>query len=318
MFPRFLLVFSLFFSFKITAHDFNFEPILITNMENTSVFPRNYRITKIPQLTNTSPPNWKGFDSLNLIGSAQFSKASLELVLENLSVTPCHIHILDLREEWHGFINGAAVSWYAFNDWNNVGKTQHQIECEEKELLNSLLKQKEIQIGKIINKRSKEQLPPEIILQPSIKVETTQTERELVCSYGLKYVNIPITDHIRPNDYQVDRFIDFICTLQKNEWVYIHCAAGIGRTSTFMIMCDMMMNAKNVSFKDIIDRQTLIGGKAIMQSTSKHWKIEIIKDRQKFLKDFYDYCKTNQNHFKTTWSRYLIDKKIPTIDKRTT
>ena len=41
------------------------------------------------------------------------------------------VTVFDLRQEDHGFINGEPVSWYATNNWANVGKTQSEIVAEE-------------------------------------------------------------------------------------------------------------------------------------------------------------------------------------------
>ena len=41
---------------------------------------------------------------------------------------------------------------------------------------------------------------------------------------------------------------------------HFHCKEGIGRTTTFMIMYDIMKNYKEVSLNDIIKRQYLPSG----------------------------------------------------------
>jgi len=68
-----------------------------------------------------------------------------------------------------------------------------------------------------------------------------------------------------------------------------------------MSMYDMMHNAKNVSFEDIMKRQTLIGGSDLLNVDDK----DKSETRLDFTKKFYNYCKENQDGFQTSWSQWL-------------
>lgn len=285
----------------------NFEPTLILNAPNERNLPRNFRTSRtvFPEISDL--PTRKGLNELNILGSGQFSEASFLSVMEEVG-HPSDLVVVDLREECHGFINGQGVSLYGFRDWTNIGKTKEAIVKEEREFLDGLPKEAVI-IGKIINKRSKEDLYPELDFLPPVKIEKAETEEELIHRLGYEYIRIPLTDHIRPSDYSVDRFVEFIRELPPKKHLYFHCAAGVGRTSIFMLMFDMMKNARNVSFEDITKRQMLIGGKEFLVLSEKPWKKKISQDKIDFLKSFYDYCRSNEDNFKTYWSHYLIHQK---------
>ena len=76
----------------------------------------------------------------------------------------------------------------------------------------------------------------------------------------------------------------------------MHCPAGRGRTTTFLAMYDMMRNAVNVSFDDILARQAMIGGKDLTEPFAiGDWRYEHHFERLQFLMDFYNYCLENPN-----------------------
>lgn len=81
----------------------------------------------------------------------------------------------------------------------------------------------------------------------------------------------------------------------------------MGRTTTFMVMYDMMHNAKKVSYNDIMKREVLIGGSDILSVSDENKKNES-KSRSDFIKEFYNYCHDNNDGFQTSWSQWLKNK----------
>src|SRR5262245_9771334 len=56
--------------------------------------------------------------ALRCSGSAQPSAAAfLEIRCRLAHVRTDDLYVVDLRQESHGFVNGAAVSWYAAHNW---------------------------------------------------------------------------------------------------------------------------------------------------------------------------------------------------------
>lgn len=281
--------------------------LLAINANNEAVLPRNFRSTTDPFKINTPPlPSREGFDSLRLSGSAQFSEKSLEIMLKQLK-NPPNFYILDLREEYHGFIDGTPISWYALRNWSNVGKTVEEIEQGEKQLLDQALKKKNVLLARIVDKYIGDHEEYDYSSIP-IKVNSAITEEQLAAKYQLKYKRLPVTDHSPPTGYSIDRFVSFVKELPEDHWLHIHCAAGMGRTTTFMAMYDMMKNAKKVSFEDIMRRQWYIGGRNLIEISNTYWKHQLSIDRLGLLRKFYDYARTNQDNFETTWSKYVVLK----------
>jgi predicted protein tyrosine phosphatase len=282
------------------------EGLFVHNMDNDSILPRNFRTTK-DSFPKHAPKNLsrKGFDQLNISGSAQFSEKSFSHMIDTLQQSN-PIYILDFREEYHGFLNGAAVSWYAMRNWENVGKSLKEIEKTEKSLLKQSLAQKDVILKRIVFKDINDGEEYEAASIP-FSIERVSTEKEMVKKYQAHYIRIPVTDHCLPADYSVDRFIEFVKKLPKKYWLHFHCAAGRGRTTTFMIMFDMMKNAKKLPFEEIVSRHHYIGGNNFLEKTEIEWKKKIIAiEKAPFLKKFYDYCRSNNDQFKTTWSLYRL------------
>ncbi len=284
------------------------QAIVILNMNNNPNLPRNFRTIKEDFKIETPHPlpTREGLERLNISGSAQFSEESLQMLIKQLGNSES-LYIIDLRQEFHGFVDSIAISWYKPpRNWENINKTLQEIEKGEKQLLYSLLRQKEVTLYRLIKKSHAESQLLQTEAVP-IEAERIATEQELVTKYGLGYLRIGVTDHLRPSDESVDRFITFMRDLPKERWVHIHCAAGIGRTTTFMSMYDMMLNAKHIKFEDIIKRQWLLGGANLKKLYhSNNWKQSYAEERLRFLQNFYEYCRTNIDNFQQSWSSYIL------------
>jgi hypothetical protein len=257
-------------------------------------------------LFNDNLPTNQGLEKLKVSGSAQFSEKGLSEILDILNLQT--LVLFDLREEPHGFINQIPVSWMKKNgDWPNLADSPREIEDDEKELLKKALKEKNITIYKVIKNRSEDDeiFRDEFVPIP-IEVQNISTERNLSAKLGLAYFRIPVTDHEKSRDNDVDAFLKYYLSRPDGSWTHLHCRGGRGRTSTFFIIVDMIHNAKTVSFEDIMDRQMLISQinfivpKSILQK--KHNKAFF--ERLDFLKEFYKYCKENDDNFKTSWTKW--------------
>lgn len=279
------------------------QPLLVIDMRDIADLPGHFRNTSMPipsQINNT------GFADLHAIASRQYSKQALEKILQKLNIKK--VLIVDLRQESHGFLNGEAISWYGKQDSANAGKKPQKIEKNQAYLLRELSKQKVATVFEIISKTADGEIdkvrPVELI------VHTTASESELAAANQMLYQRFYVQDFHPPERSEVDRFIKFANQIPPGEWVYFHCRGGSGRSTTFMTMYDMMHNAKKVSFKDILARQVAIGGKDLAQLPPPGtYKYKPALKRLLFIEIFYQYCQSNNDHFRTLWSDWLSGKK---------
>ncbi|WP_068470869.1 fused DSP-PTPase phosphatase/NAD kinase-like protein [Candidatus Protochlamydia phocaeensis] len=291
------------------------KSLLILNMKNEAALPRNFRTTQDAFKIKSLALSREGLNSLNLSGSAQFSENALGAILNHLNY-PSHFFIIDLRQEYHGFLNGTAVSWYGVRDWDNVGKPLEDILRNERFLLQDCLKRRTISLNLIVKKDKTGNKLPEVKQIP-FRVFNIATEREIANRYQVHYIRIPVTDHVKPTDEAVDLFISFVRNLPKDYWLHMHCAAGVGRTTTFMAMFDMIKNAKTVGLDDILKRQWSIGGLNFQNLSEKtSWKLPYAILRLRFLEDFYEYCRLYSGNWDKTWSLYMLEKQGKNPDGR--
>jgi len=235
--------------------------------------------------------NLTGLSNLNISGSKQFSSTNLPNIIHAIG-TNLPITVIDLRQESHGFINEFPVSWANDKNNANAGLSRGEVLLDEAEKLNSIKLNEPLTLYNY----------PEKTIIPT----TVQNEEQLTKANGVSYLRIPVTDGGLPNDAMVDFFINFVKSTPKDTWLHFHCKQGIGRTTTFMIMYDMMKNAKIVPANDIIKRQMLLAN-----FDSQEMNSFSTKSRISFLNEFYNYCKENNESFNVSWQNWKSSE--PTI-----
>lgn len=288
--------------------------ILILNMINEETLPRNFRTSQscLPS-SKGKMPSLEGLRELNISGSAQFSALSWRAIKEATHYKGSFFDV-DLREETHGFLNGSAISLYSPRDWGNRGKTDEEIRKEEDAWIRELSKEKIVDV-KIVEKK----IEGFINETSTIKVEVKKvlSEQDLIHENSSGYLRLYVSDHSAPTPEDVDLFIRFIKKIPIESWIHFHCAAGNGRTTTFMAIYDMMCNAKKVSLDDIVLRQHLLGGVNLFrQYDPLYWKFPYAKEKENFIRNFYEYARTNHDGFNTKWSKFLREKIKNGLGKR--
>jgi hypothetical protein len=280
------------------------SPVLIWDIDPklAKSLPRNFRTTDDPLKANKGQiPSDTGLADLHASGSGEFTADGLKLLLAR---TRGPVTVFDLRQETHIFVNGLPVSWFATNDWANVGRSQSAIEADENARVESLKPGSKIVVrpGAAVKKPGTASSAPQ-----NVTVEHASTERNLVNANQAASVRVTVTDHCRPLDDEVDRFILAVRALPENGWAHFHCEAGRGRTTTFMVLYDMLRNAARVSLEDIVRRQKILGyDYDVLQPVEPgNWKAPYTADRAAFVRAFYDYARANPNGRPQLWSEWL-------------
>jgi inositol hexakisphosphate len=298
----YILLYIVVFLAGVKAQDSN-RVYLIFDEPCSDSLPSAFRkMNGVFRLSATSMPSVSGLASLNASGSAQFCERSLKAVIKEINFKK--IIVVDLRQESHGFVNGMSLSWFGKYDWANVGLSRDQVEVREDFRLDSLESEKYIKVTRF-TKRDPVTYNPVEMETVKVEVQKTYVEEEFTEDYKLGYFRITVTNHRMPSIDDVDRFLKFARSL-RNTWLHFHGGAGAGRVTTFLAMYDMMRNAKKVSLDDILLRQYLLGGINLAKDDDlPEWDKSYATARTKFLKSFYDYCKTDQNGFNTVYSEWL-------------
>lgn len=227
--------------------------------------------------------NRQGMDRLHASASGQPSPAALKTLKEKIhDLDPdAKIFIIDLRQESHGFVNSLPVSWHVKNNGGNAGKNSAEVETDEIERLKNL-RGVDTLFEPMGNEDKKLFKPIKMI--PRV----IQTEREVAESLGLEYRRFAAADMQFPAPEVVDEFVNFVKNLPENSWVHFHCQAGHGRTTTFLVMYDIMKNP-DLPLEEICRRQYLLGGtNLLLEPEGEDWYSQMARDRAKKIRLFYD------------------------------
>ncbi|MBA3954705.1 hypothetical protein H0X48_05300 [Candidatus Dependentiae bacterium] len=238
------------------------------------------------------PNRFRTFTDTKASGSSQFTGSGAQYIKKNIPAG-YSITIIDLRKEPHGFLNNEPISWYGHHNLINAGLTPRQVEQDQKKRLAAVGRKQSVSVC-ILCKDEVNKGPTSLPCVCKNKpVHLVQSEEELVRKNGMNYKRFYIQDGHAPNDSQVDDFIRYAKSLPKNTWLHMHCRAGIGRTTTFLVMYDILRNCSKASLKTIIEKHALHGGINLLSKDNMNakWKVAPLTERIAFIQKFYTYCK---------------------------
>ncbi len=148
---------------------------------------------------------------------------------------------------------------------------------------------------------------------PTDNLSLLQTERQIIQDIGGDYY-IPFKgngDWLGDQNY-VDDMVHYFESLPKGDDVYIHCAHGKGRTSTFLVFYDIFRNGKKVSLKDIANRHYCLGREDVLNTdlwAKGTWTQEALDARKDFVERFYDYMSDPQGYGHQSWTQWMKSKE---------
>lgn len=325
-FSRMMLAAAVLFAFAAPVFAATPEPVWKVDYVNDDL-PENFvhdnwrmsidpfpeaKIEKLKELGYKTDVSRAGMDTLRTTGGADFTAKQFDWILKTLNekagVTPDKLTVLDLRGETHGLIDGNVFMYWIPNNHVNESIPTEEVVKIEAGLLDELKKLDVVKMYQTKNWGADKDSPMVEFKKPEI-----MTEEELVKSKGVKYVRFADTNHFRPDDHEVDLFVEFMSKVPADEWLFMHCYAGEGRTTNFMVMTDIFKNYKVASFDDIAARQGLIGPVDVRAELAvtgkKHYQMKASVERRIFLQQFYNYAH-DTNFVGQTWSEWVRERGI--------
>jgi len=257
-------------------------------------------------IANYYQGNLDGINELFISGSEQPSEKGwrdvADYIANRMPKEKRHVVVLDLRQESHGFLNGRAITLVNANNWINLGKSDVRVVVEQEKWLADLRTKKTI--TNILT-------PPQFQARQyaqgkSMVVGTVKNEEYYVNKWHFGYSRLFISDHRAPPDLEVERFVSMVKNRSKDTWFHVHCRGGKGRTTTVMVMYDMLKNANKVSFKEIIARHASIPPYYSLLDTTRASPelTPYYEGRIVFLSQFYEYAYNYIEGYRGTWSEW--------------
>ncbi|MFE8599050.1 phosphatase domain-containing protein [Archangium violaceum] len=236
-------------------------------------------------------------------GSAQFSLRGWDDIQERLGrPAPERLHVLDLRQESHGFLDGAAVSWYAQHNWGGVGLGQEEVLALEAQRLRLLARGPAVWVGDA--RAVKEGRAPGFTEWRPTHV---QSESQALGLPSGHYLRLPTTDHLRPDDAVIDQFVRFVRELRDDAHLHLHCRGGKGRTSLFLTLLDLLWNAEHQALETVVERQRQLNDYDFHKRLDPDsYKAAFAPERLELLTRFHAYARDNPGGSPQGWTQWLL------------
>ena len=246
------------------------------------------------------PIHFRRDEPLRIAGGGQPSKTALVHLLEQLGLpddTP--LWVIDLRQESHGYLNEDAVSWHGVANAANRGKAAESVERDEQQRLAEAIG---TNVQAVPMGHYDEAHIPYTFAEA---VTGFATERHIARKSGLGYVRIAATDMHWPEPQAIDAFVRIYRSLpQEHGWLYFHCQAGQGRTTTFMVLYELLERPDCTAY-EAIAHQRALGGADLSSG-----------ERYEGICRFAQYVRENRaTDFAQSWSDWLSAQQSQAIQQ---
>jgi len=215
-----------------------------------------------------------GIFNLKASASAQFNEEELKNIIEKYPHDK--ITIVDLRLEYHGFINGIPMTFR-----NHYPSSTTFDSSQEKNILIELVNNKQF---------ATETLKYYSKFSNITEINYSLTEEQLSLNYHCSYQRFPLKDHHFPTPQQFASIVDFLNEIEKDpkQRIHVHCAAGRGRTAIFLVIYDIFKNHKFATIEQIFTRQAKLGGANLANIAYEDEWPNDQKQNIQMLYDFYE------------------------------
>ena len=180
-------------------------------------------------IQESMPVNFRVIEPYHILASAQFSV----MQFQNSTAIYPNIIDVDLRSEYHGFINNIPLTFKVLpNDDINADKSQDLIVQNERHIFTSILPALQ-QLGIYAdNLKAPPDAKSTLVCVPTANAIT---ESDAMAAIHTDYYRITALDHIQPSNVNLDQIVFLYDSKLKNnpkQWIYLHCQGGKGRTTT--------------------------------------------------------------------------------------
>jgi protein-tyrosine phosphatase len=279
------------------------RPCVVQDTQNNPSVVKRWRA--VPEILKVYHGDITGLNTLWESGSATPSAMGFKTIAKSVKqITHNQVRTIidvDLRQESHGYINQDAVTLVSRNDWINKGNPAKQALQNELTWLAALKTQRRIYVLTPHEFNTENFSSGKYLL-----IKESASESEVAKQAGLGYLRLMITDHLPPDNAEVDKFVALVDNLSQDTWLHIHCRGGAGRTTTFMAMYDMMKNANSVTFASIIERQASIPPYYNLLKIERKAPslTPYYQQRLQFLKQFYQFARAHTQGRAAKWSEW--------------
>jgi hypothetical protein len=311
---RFFYVTLFFLSMKVHAFDIcddtKAKPCLVQDSPAKDTYPASLRNAGMIAEYFHGPTY--GVEELYISGSQEPTELGWNKVAEFIRNKQPNLDqpvvVLDLRQESHGYVNGLPLTWVSHHNWQNRDKPNAQSQYDEEMWLSQLSSER--LITNILTPKqyaNKQYSKGKSLMKLSVK-----SESQVVSRLGFVYHRLYISDHMGPQDSEIEALVRIFKKYPKNTWYHVHCRAGKGRTTTVMAMYDIYRNADTVSFKDIIARQASIPPFYDLSVISQD-DPELTpgyEQRIAILRQFYEFSRASLLGYQGSWTEWHKVKKL--------
>ncbi len=232
----------------------------------------------------------EGLPNLRASGSGVIHEKALASGMKETGAKPSDIYVLDLSRDAQLYANGRPWRWF---NWLPAAEGVKEPYAKG--------------YGPISLKDDLKWFLRRLVY-PRPADSVMETEQQVVERLGYHYQEFMVNKrHIYPPE-TIDRFINFVENLPENAWLHFHCDGGNSRTTTMLIIYDILRNGNKVPLDTIIQRQWALGGVDINDTTpwsGGTWKTEVLEMRKAMIEDFYRYRNDPEGYGKMTWAAWF-------------